>query len=162
MIKILSVDPGLSFTGWAVMQRDGSVTQLIAYDVIKLQRNYTIPKKLFEIYFTLFEIISTNHITHLAIETPFLGKNAATFLKLGYIRGLLLLLAEIHGLSLHEFPPQTVKRMVTGIGTSDKEAVCRAVKRYFPGFETPEKYDISDAVAVGLCALRSVKDNSRL
>jgi crossover junction endodeoxyribonuclease RuvC len=160
--RILSIDPGLSFTGWAIIENLGNAAILKKYGVIKLPRTSTLNKKLYDIYFTLFEIISSNNITHLALETPFLGKNAATFLKLGYIRGTLLLLAEIHDLSVSDFSPQAVKRAVTGYGASDKEAVSRAVCRIFRIENPLEKYDISDAIAVGLCALRSFKDNSSL
>jgi crossover junction endodeoxyribonuclease RuvC len=156
-MKILSVDPGLHFTGWAIIESDENSTRLIKYDAIRLKPGVAIRERLFEIYFTLFEIISVNHIDHLALETPFLGKNAATFLKLGYIRGILLLLSQIHGLSLSEFSPKTVKMMVTGTGNDDKEAVSRAVLRLFPGLVKPDKYDITDAIAVGVCALRSLK-----
>jgi crossover junction endodeoxyribonuclease RuvC len=156
-MKILSVDPGLHFTGWAIITKDELPTRLVSRGVICLKPGTPVRERLYDIYFTLFEIISVNHITHLALETPFLGKNAATFLKLGYIRGLLLLLSQIHGLSLDEFSPKKVKLMVTGSGNSDKEAVSNAVMRCFPGLVKPDKYDITDAIAVGICALRSMK-----
>ena len=163
-MNLLSVDPGLTHTGYAIFEiepvpkRHGlpkyeSIT-LKFYDAISPKKKYPIPKKLHDIYFTLFDVIHNHQITDIALETPFLGKNAQSFLKLGYIRGLLLLLAEVHGLAVHEFPPQVVKKAVTGNGFSDKQAVFEAVQRVFPYLEEPKLYDISDAIAVGICAYR--------
>lgn len=156
-IKILSVDPGLSHTGIAILSVTPGHSVLEDVRVINLKRQWTVQFKLYEIYFSIFQIIKENNITDIALETPFLGKNAATFIKLGYIRGILLLLSEIHGLRLHEFAPQVIKKVITGTGTSDKEAVLKAVQRVFPSFQTPDYYDISDAIAIGLTALRTDK-----
>lgn len=155
-MKILSIDPGFSFTGWAIIDKEDSRATLVKYGVLKFKKSLSIANKLYELYFILFDMISVNNITHMALETPFLGKNAATFLKLGYIRGILYLLSQIHRLTVSEFSPKEVKLLVTGYGDSDKEAVCRAVMKLFKGLEQPEKYDITDAIAIGLSCLKSL------
>jgi crossover junction endodeoxyribonuclease RuvC len=154
--KILAIDPGLSHTGVAIinLQENNTYTLQEAF-TIDFKKNWTLRFKLWELYFSIFELIWKHKITDLALETPFLGRNAATFIKLGYIRGNLLLLSEIHGLHLHEFSPQAVKKIVTGFGASDKEAVLKAVQKIFPDFKTPDFYDSSDAIAIALCALRT-------
>jgi crossover junction endodeoxyribonuclease RuvC len=89
----------------------------------------------------------------LAIETPFLGKNTQTFLKLGYLRGVLYLLADTHKLVLHEYSPTQVKVSVTGYGGASKEQVSRLVSRLLPAMKAPEKYDVTDALAIALCGV---------
>lgn len=158
-MKLLAIDPGLSFTGYAIFSRGNGKTVLLAADVIKVKSSLSIPAKLKFLYDTCNEMIGKNEITDLAIETPFLGKNAATFTKLGYIRGLLYLLSEAHLLTLHEFAPQVVKKAVTGSGRSDKEVVARIMKARFPELSNANRLDVTDATAVGLCALMHTDNN---
>lgn len=152
-MKVLAVDPGLSFTGYAILENQYESTRLIIYDLIKLKQTHTAPRRMHDIYFKLFETIADNGITDLAFETAFTHKNPATFMKLSCLRGLLYLLSEIHGLRLHEFSPQTIKKTVTGHGHSDKEGVARIVHKLFPGMDTKTRSDVTDAVAIGICAV---------
>ena len=92
-------------------------------------------------------------MTDIAIETPFLGKNAQNFLKLGYLRGILLLLADQHSMVIHEFAPRQIKQAVTGYGGASKEQVARVVLQLFPRLQKPKKEDVTDALAIGLCAI---------
>ena len=54
---------------------------------------------------------------------------------------------------MHEYSPREVKQAVTGFGGAGKDQVLRMVMKFFPGLVTPEKSDISDALAVSLCGL---------
>lgn len=152
-MKLLSIDPGLSFTGYAVFAKDGFKTILLAADVIKLKSTLSIPEKIELLHDTCKEMICDHEITDLAFETPFLGKNAATFAKLSYIRGILYLLSQVHNLNLHEFAPQAVKKAVTGVGNADKDMVARAMRRLYPKLIDNRRTDVTDAAAVGICAI---------
>jgi crossover junction endodeoxyribonuclease RuvC len=87
------------------------------------------------------------------LETPFFGKNAQNFLKLGYLRGALYLLADKNRLKLHEFYPREVKQAVTGYGGASKDQVARVILQLFPRMKSPKKEDVTDALAVTLCGL---------
>jgi crossover junction endodeoxyribonuclease RuvC len=150
---ILAIDPGLYFTGYAVLKKDGSQVSLLAADVIKVKSNLTIPQKLKFLYDTINDMVCDYSVTDLAFETPFLGKNAATFTKLGYIRGILYLLSEVHLLARHEFAPQEIKKVITGYGNADKEAVARIMRKLFPRLIDSRRLDVTDATAIGMCAI---------
>ncbi len=112
------------------------------------------PSERVHIFFDFFtEKITTFQITDLALETPFLGKNAQNFLKLGYLRGTLYLLAHQHSMQLHEFSPREVKQSVTGYGGASKDQVERVIMQLFPKLQTQKKQDVTDALAVTLCGL---------
>ena len=96
-------------------------------------------------------------INEIALETPFLGKNAQNFLKLGYLRGILYLIADKSELLIHEFSPREIKQAITGFGGADKEQVARVLMRLFP-IGIPEKLDLTDALAVALCGLWKPKE----
>lgn len=91
-------------------------------------------------------------MTDLALETPFLGKNAQNFLKLGYLRGILYLLTDTHKIHLHEFSPREVKQAVTGFGGAQKDQVARMMYQLFPTLTVQKKDDVTDALAITLCA----------
>jgi crossover junction endodeoxyribonuclease RuvC len=108
-------------------------------------------------FFDLFKKkIELYNVTDIALETSFLGQNAQTFLKLGYLRGILYLLAAQNQLTLHEFAPREVKQSVTGIGSASKEQVALMVSRLFPNLNSLSqgvKSDVTDALAIGLCGV---------
>lgn len=152
-MKLLAIDPGLSFTGYAIFAQDGKEAILLAADVIKVKHTLSLPQKIKYLHDTFTELATDHEITDIAIETPFLGKNPATFTKLGYIRGTIYLLAENHFLTLHEYAPQVVKKAVTGNGHADKEIVARAMRRLYPKLIDSRRTDVTDAAAVGMCMM---------
>ncbi|MFA5999038.1 MAG: crossover junction endodeoxyribonuclease RuvC [Candidatus Babeliales bacterium] len=150
---VLGVDPGFSVTGWAIICKQGNKQTLIACGFLPLPAKKQLHERIGIFYEFFTEKIKTYKVTDLSIETPFLGKNAQTFLKLGYLRGVLCLMAYQLNLKLHEFSPREVKLAVTGFGGAQKDQVARMVSMLFPGLPQPKTYDVTDAVAVSLCGL---------
>ena len=150
---ILAIDPGFSFTGYCIIEKNASYVALLNSGYLKLNSKHHLAQRI-DAFHTFFkESIPTYNITDLALETPFLGKNAQNFLKLGYLRGILYLLAAQHTLTLHEFAPREVKQVVTGYGGASKDQVARIILQLFPQLKMPKKNDVTDAIAVGLCCL---------
>lgn len=153
---ILGIDPGLSVTGFALLKKEGKTTLLIDAGYLKLPTKQSLACRIHLFYQTLQAKIIHNEVTHLALETPFLGKNTQSFLKLGYLRGTLYLLAAQHNLTLREFSPREVKQTVTGFGGARKEQVADMIQRLFPRIKTlgvTVKADVTDAIAVSLSGL---------
>jgi len=150
---ILGIDPGFSVTGFGILKKDGRQASLLDYGYLQMSssKHLSIRIGIFHDFFK--EKITKFGITDIALETPFLGKNAQNFLKLGYLRGILYLLANQHTSQLHEFSPREVKLSVTGFGGASKDQVARVVLRLFPTMEKPKKDDVTDALAVTLCGL---------
>ena len=150
---ILGIDPGFRITGFGILKKEGTRAYLLDYGYLRLPSSRHLSERLSIFHDFFHEKISTLHITDLALETPFLGKNAQNFLKLGYLRGALYLLAHKHTMALHEFSPREVKQSVTGFGGASKEQVARVIVQLFPKIKTLDKLDVSDALAVTLCGL---------
>lgn len=152
-MKILGIDPGLQFSGFGVLKREKQRVFLIDYGLLKLSTKENLSKRI-ELFHNFFhEKIEEFNITDIALETPFLGKNAQNFLKLGYLRGILHLLASKKTLNIHEFSPREVKLSVTGYGGASKEQLAKVIFRLFPNIIQPKKNDVTDALAVTLCGL---------
>ncbi len=150
---ILGIDPGFTATGYGILKKEGHKCFLLDYGYLPMSSRKHLSERV-HIFFDFFtEKITTFQITDLALETPFLGKNAQNFLKLGYLRGILYLLADQHKMQLHEFSPREVKQSVTGYGGASKDQVERVIMQLFPKLGAQKKQDVTDALAVTLCGL---------
>jgi crossover junction endodeoxyribonuclease RuvC len=150
---VLGIDPGFSVTGFGIAKKEGRSVYLIEYGDLSMSSTKTLAQRIEQFYAFFNQKIVTHSITDIALETPFLGKNAQTFLKLGYLRGILYLLAQQHAIVINEFSPREVKVSLTGFGGASKEQVARVVGQLFPKMVVPKKLDVTDAVAVTLCGI---------
>ena len=150
---ILGIDPGFTVTGYSILQKNKNMIIMLDHGFLKLPASQSLQVRIGIFYDFLSEKIKHHHVTAISLETPFLGKNAQTFLKLGYLRGILYLLANQHKLALLEFAPRLVKQTVTGYGAADKEQVAKVLSMLFPAIPKPLKADVTDAIAVSLCGL---------
>lgn len=150
---VLGVDPSFTATGYAIIQQQNNKQVLLKYGFLPLPSSKPMHERV-GMYYDFFEaLIIEFKITHIVLETPFLGKNAQTFLKLGYLRGALHVLAYKFKSVLLEFSPREVKAAVTGFGGAQKDQVARMVYMLFPGLKIQKTHDVTDAIAVSLCGL---------
>ena len=80
----------------------------------------------------------------------FSGKNAASSLKLGVARGVVLLAPAERGLPVAEYSANLIKKSVVGAGHAEKAQVQMMVRRLLPGCAIVEA-DAADALAVAIC-----------
>ena len=159
---LLGVDPGFHYAGYGIIRKEERRTVVLDYGYLYLPQTKDLIERtgLFHAFFA--QKINDHAVTHLSLETPFLGKNTQSFLKLGYLRGILYLLSHNHSLKLSEFAPREVKLAVTGFGGASKEQVAHVVNRLFPKLPTKNKYDVTDALAITLCGMWAQKKNPLL
>ena len=150
---LLGVDPGLRITGFAIARSANGKMTIFDYGYLRMDGTKAVPERVAQFYSFMQEKIKTHGVTHLAIETPFLGKNVASFVKLGYLRSLLYLLSQQHALTLFELSPCHIKQAATGYGKASKEQVAAAMAALFPALKTLKatvKEDVTDAIAICL------------
>lgn len=145
----LGVDPGSLACGWAVVSRFGSRMELLAAGVIRNPRGADFDQRILLIHQKLAEVIAAHRPTFMAVESPFVEKNAATALKLGQIRGGVLLTAALHGLPVGDYNPMQVKKAVSGYGWADKTQVGKMVQMLL-NLTEPLPTDAADAAAVAI------------
>ncbi len=150
---VLGVDPSFTATGYAILKQQGNKQILIHQGYIPLPSTLELSARIGLFYDFFQNIIQEYQINRISLETPFLGKNVQTFLKLGYLRGALHLLAFQNKLPISEFSPREVKLAVTGFGGAEKEQVSRMIHMLFPGLPVQKSYDVTDAIAISLCGL---------
>ena len=159
---ILGIDPGFKCAGFGILKKEGRQALLLDYGHLAMSSSDSLIIRIGQFYNFFEEKIVTHGVTVIALETPFLGKNAQNFLKLGYLRGILYLLADKYKTTVQEFAPMQVKQSVTGFGGASKDQVARVILQLFPGMEVPKKEDVTDALAVTLCGLWASNQNNLL
>ena len=158
---ILGIDPGFSITGYSILQKHKNQVIMLDHGFLKLPSTLPLSARVGIFYDALVEKIKQHQVTAISLETSFLGKNAQTFLKLGYLRGILYLLAAQYQLKIFEFAPRQVKQTVTGYGAADKEQVAKVLSMLFPQISQTLKADVTDAIAISLCGLWQSENNIR-
>lgn len=147
--RCLGVDPGSLACGWAVVERSGSRLTLVEAGVIRNPRGTDFDQRALRIHARLAEAIAAHQPGFMAVESPYVEKNAATALKLGQIRGGILLTAALHGLAVGDYNPMQVKKAVSGYGWADKGQVGKMVMTLL-NLKEPLPEDAADAAAVAI------------
>jgi crossover junction endodeoxyribonuclease RuvC len=149
----IGVDSGSLRTGYGVVRGAGNRSRCLAYGVIRLQPSAPHPERLAAIHRGLKDLIREHRPDVLALEGAFFSVNAQSALKLGQVRGAVMVTAFMEGLEVREYSPAEVKAAVTGHGRAAKEQVQRMVKALLGLEAIPEPHDAADALALALCAI---------
>ena len=88
-----------------------------------------------------------------AVEEAFFAANAKTALKLGQVRGVVLVAAERARVEIAEYAPRLVKQTVVGYGAAEKQQVQEMVRVLLRLRAAPSPFDASDALAVAITHL---------
>jgi crossover junction endodeoxyribonuclease RuvC len=146
--KILGIDPGLSTTGYGVIESDGYAHQHIDHGHIK-PKGETLAEKLFYIFEHVSAIVEPG--MHMAVENVFVAKNAASALKLGHARAAAIIAAKTRDkVDVFEYAPREIKQATVGYGAADKEQVRKMVCQILKLKEILN-IDSSDALATAIC-----------
>lgn len=149
-VRLLGLDPGLRFTGWGIVESEGSRLRHIADGVIATDSDADVPLRLKALDDALAELLRAYAPDEAAVEETYVNRNAAATLKLGYARGVALLAPARHGIAVFEYGAKTVKLAVVGTGSADKDQVGMMVRRLLPG-AVQKRADAADALAVAIC-----------
>src|SRR5260370_19243874 len=152
-MRVLGIDAGSETTGWGVVEgdADGYKYRLIEFGALKLSSSASFSSRLLKISRGLEEIISRLKPDACAIEDAFYANNPKVTLKLGQVRGVVLLAAEAAALEISEYSPRLVKQTVAGYGNADKQQVQEMVRVLLSLTAVPEPHDAADALAVAIC-----------
>jgi crossover junction endodeoxyribonuclease RuvC len=148
---VLGIDPGLRVTGWGVVGVNGDGFRSLANGAIVLGGDRAHEERLLHIFRELCAVIERWLPSEVAVEDPFVAKNAQSAFAIGEARAVALLAAAQAGLPVRPYSPAEVKLTVTGYGRSDKAQVQELVRVQLGLEQAPQPADASDALAVALC-----------
>ncbi len=112
------------------------------------------PKRLQHIFEDLKEIISEYRPNVVALEKIFVHKNVSSALKLGHVRGVVMVAAALNELNVAEYTPRQVKKTIVGTGAADKVQVQHMMQILLKLNGLPQA-DAADALAVALCHIQT-------
>ncbi len=146
---ILGIDPGSRKTGYGVIYRNGRSFEAVDYGVIKPSPKLAFKDRITEIFSAVKMIVELHRPVAMAMEDIFFAKNAMSALKLGHVRGALMVVASLTDTPLAEYTPTHVKQAVTGGGRAQKNQIQLMIKMLFGLAEIPQE-DAADAMAVAV------------
>jgi crossover junction endodeoxyribonuclease RuvC len=149
-MRILGLDPGLRHTGWGVVDVAGNRLTHVADGVAHAAVDLPLAGRLSVLFRQIIAVLEQFRPDEAAVEETFVNKNAASTLKLGVARGVVLLAPAERGLPVAEYSANMGKKSVVGAGHAEKGQVQMMVRRLLPGCAIAEP-DAADALAVAIC-----------
>jgi crossover junction endodeoxyribonuclease RuvC len=150
-LRVLGIDPGSETLGWGVVEGSGLKYALVGYGTVRSSPREQFSKRLLKIYEGVSEIIEKYKPDELSVEEAFYAVNVKVALKLGQVRGVVLLLGEKSGLEIGEYSPRLIKQTVVGYGNAEKHQVQEMVRLLLRMKTVPEPHDAADALAIAIC-----------
>lgn len=150
-MRVLGIDPGSETLGWGIVEGSGLKYSLIEYGTVKSSPKEAFSKRLLKIYEGVEAVIEKFKPDVISIEEAFYAKNVQVALKLGQVRGVVLLLGEKAGLEISEFSPRLIKQTVVGYGNAEKHQVQEMVRLLLKMKTAPQPHDAADALAIAIC-----------
>src|SRR5919106_69798 len=149
-IRIIGIDPGLRRTGWGVIESDGVRLGYVASGLVTSDSEDDLAYRLRSLFEGLASVIASFSPQEAAVEETFVNDNARATLKLGQARGMALLAPALRGLKIAEYPPNLIKKTVTGTGHGEKRQIQAMVGFLLPKakFESAAE---ADALAIAIC-----------
>ena len=154
-MRILGIDPGVSETGWAVLEEDSSrALSLRASGCVRTAPPEALGDRLRRIHSAIADLLAEHRPDWVALEEMFFLKAAHTIRATLQARGVILLAASQSKTPLREYNPRQVKSSLTGSGKADKAQMGKMVQRTLALAEPLRPDDTADAAAIALCHLR--------
>jgi crossover junction endodeoxyribonuclease RuvC len=153
-MRVLSIDPAVRNTGYALLEGDPRKPTVLAFDVISIPKTVIQSAALAAIKTHLTHIIQKFQPDEVAVEGIIYVQSHKTAISMGAARAAALIAAADHGLKIYEYSPKKVKMAVVGNGNADKSQVAFMVRAILGLAETPPS-DAADALAIGMAHLQA-------
>lgn len=148
-MRILGIDPGSRFTGYAVIDAQGSRLQCVQADRWVLS-GADMGGRLFQLHERLHQLIRETQPDTASVETVFVKLNPSSAIKLGQARGVILCALAQHQIPLNEYSPAKIKQSICGSGRADKSQVGWMIQRLL-NLPEPLPEDAADAAGAAIC-----------
>jgi crossover junction endodeoxyribonuclease RuvC len=159
-MRVIGLDPGLRNMGWGVIDVAGSKITHVANGVCKSTGD-DLAYRLLSLHVQLEAVLSRHRPTTAAVEKTFVNRDGVGTLKLGQARAICLLCPAQIGLQVAEYAPNSVKKVVVGVGHAQKSQVDHMVRLQLPGVAILGP-DAADALAIALCHAHHAQFSGRL
>ncbi|WP_438456382.1 crossover junction endodeoxyribonuclease RuvC [Wolbachia endosymbiont of Kerria lacca] len=151
MIKIIGLDPGISKTGWAIINlEEKNSIEFLGGGAISTDSKLVTGERLHIIFEELKKVISLYSPNEAAVEKIFVNKNPKSSLTLGYARAIAILILRMTDLPMNEYDANYIKKSITGNGHADKDQIIFMVKQIVKNLNI-KCHHTADALATAIC-----------
>ncbi|HEX5735910.1 MAG TPA: crossover junction endodeoxyribonuclease RuvC [Blastocatellia bacterium] len=161
-LRVLGVDPGSDTTGYGVIDSLGGAYELVEYAGIRAPARFAFAERLYIITQKLEEVIERLRPHACAVEETFYAVNVKSALKLGHVRGVILVAAARAGVPVYEYSPLEIKSALVGYGRAEKHQVQEMVRLLLGLKDPPEPLDASDALATAICHINTASTQQKM
>ena len=152
---VLGIDPGYAIVGYGVIEYHNNHFKVLDFGAITTEAHFPFNERLERIYNCACMLIDRYHPDAMAIEKLFFNTNQKTAIDVAQARGVILLSARQHGVSIHEYTPLQVKQSVVGYGRAEKKQVQEMTRLLLNLDKVPKPDDTADALAMAICHAHS-------
>ena len=151
-LRILGIDPGLTRCGVGVVDLGvGRKVSLVSVDVYRTEPTLPLDQRIGSIGDRIEQLILEAKPQVIALERVYADVNVRSVMGTAQISGVVLLLANRHGIPIAMHTPTEVKAAVTGSGRANKEQVGNMVAKILGLAEVPKPADAADSLAIAIC-----------
>jgi crossover junction endodeoxyribonuclease RuvC len=161
-MKVLGIDQGSETLGWGVVEGENLKYKLVDFGTVKSSPREKFSKRLLKVYQGVSAVIEKFQPDVLSIEEAFYAVNVNVAMKLGQVRGAVIVLGELSGLEIAEYSPRLVKQTVVGYGNAEKHQVQEMVRLLLRLQKAPEPHDAADALAIAICHFHHAGAQNRI
>lgn len=161
-MRVLGIDPGSETLGWGVVEGTGSKYALVEFGTVRSNSKMPFAERLLAVHAGLSDVIARHTPDVVSVEDTFYAANVSVAIKLGQVRGVVLLLAAQNGLEIAEYAPRLIKQTIVGYGAADKNQVGEMTRILLGLRQIPKPHDAADALAIAICHFHHAGVNDRL
>ncbi len=151
--KVVSVDPGTAKAGFAYFENE----ELVYSEQIELSgKSFYLRLRALKSAIERF-LAKYGNTGYVAIETPYIGINPQSGLKVALARGIILAVAFGYQIKIIDISPQEIRSYYGVKGNSKKKAYQDVIKLEFSNIKKKLGEDEADAIAIGATAINKIK-----
>lgn len=146
----MGVDPGLTATGYGVVEEVGRGLRPLASGTVRTSAKAPLPERLHRIYLALRQVVEEYRPDAVAVEEVYLARNAPSAMLTAQVLGVVKLAA--HGCELRSYAPREIKKWICGSGSAPKDQMIGMMEHLLATRDLGTDH-AADALAVAVCAL---------
>lgn len=153
---ILGIDPGTADTGYGLVNLTERGNEVVTWGVIETSKTLLKERRLDFIFEEVLRLINLHKPDVFVFEKVFFSNNAKTVIAVGQAQGVMLLAASKAKVTVAEYAPGTIKKMITGSGRANKKEVQEHVRKILGNRVKSEAHkkthfdNAADALAIAL------------
>lgn len=148
---VLGIDPGLTRTGYGIVDLTGGVERAVAAGVIRTDPGLSVGSRLVELRDDVIAVLEDHVIDAAAIEQVFVNRNRNTAMSVARASGVIMAAIASCGIEVTEYTPSQMKMAITGSGSADKEQIAAVVAMRLGLGSVTGPADVADALGIAMC-----------